>query len=102
VDFETGENKYSIKDANGVIISHPIRKGPNTYVVNFAADSRLSSVNISSTNFADDTVGFDYLGSPYNGDDSHLNSTGEIVLSAGGSTMTVNVEPVTGYITITD
>jgi len=44
-------------------------------------------------------VKFDYLGSPYNGNDNPLNS-GVISLQAGGSTATINVEPVTGFISV--
>lgn len=100
VVFNTGAESYQIEDANGVI-SHPVRKG-STYTVNFAADSRLSRVDISSVDFdTTPTVSFDYLGSPFNGNDNPLNS-GAITLNAGGSTMTVNVEPVTGYITISN
>ena len=100
VVFNTGAESYQIEDANGVI-SHPVRKG-STYTVNFAADSRLSRVDISSVDFdTTPTVSFDYLGSPFNGSSNPLNS-GVITLNAGGSTMTVNVEPVTGYITISN
>ena len=102
VDFDEGSESYSIKDVNGVIISHPIKKA-FPYTINFAADSRLDRVNITSVNFdSADTVGFDYLGSPLQSDGSYLISPGQIELSAGSSTMTVNVEPVTGYITISD
>jgi prepilin-type N-terminal cleavage/methylation domain-containing protein len=101
VVFYTSAERYQIEDANGVI-NHPIKKG-FTYVVNFAADSRLNRVNITNVNFdGTDTVGFDYLGSPLQGGGSYLISPGEIELSAGGSTIKVNVEPVTGYITISD
>lgn len=101
VVFDTGAESYSIQDANGVI-SNPV--GPGPYTVNFAADTRLRQVDISSVSFdTSDTVSFDYLGSPNSGSGSGspLNS-GVITLTAGGSTMTVNVEPVTGYITISD
>ena len=102
VVFDEGSESYSIKDVNGVIISHPIKKA-FPYTINFAADSRLDRVNITSVNFdSADTVGFDYLGSPLQSDGSYLISPGQIELSAGSSTMTVNVEPVTGYITISD
>ncbi len=104
VDFDEGAESYSIKDANGVIINHPVKKG-FPYTVNFAADSRLNKVDITSADFdTASTISFDYLGSPYSGSGagaSPLNS-GTITLTAGGSTMFVNVEPVTGYITITD
>jgi prepilin-type N-terminal cleavage/methylation domain-containing protein len=102
VVFNDGAERYQIEDANGAVISHPVKKG-FAYVVDFTADSRLDRVEIVSANFGDttSTVSFDYLGSPYNGSGDPLNS-GVITLSAGGATMTVNVEPVTGYITISD
>jgi len=62
------------------------------YTFNFANDSRLSKVVINSTTFSSDTIAFDSIGSPNNG--------GTISLSAGDITMTVRVEPVTGFITI--
>ena len=101
VVFNTGAESYQIEDANGVLIKHPVKK--SWYTVNFATDSRLNQVDISSADFGDtsETVGFDYLGSPYNGSGDPLNS-GVVTLRTGSSTMTVNVEPVTGYITISD
>jgi prepilin-type N-terminal cleavage/methylation domain-containing protein len=103
VVFDPASESYQIEDSNGVI-GHPVKKG-FPYIVNFATDSRLSRVDISSVDFdsgtsAGDTVRFDYLGSPFNASNNPLNS-GAVNLNAGGSTMTVNVEPVTGYITIT-
>ncbi len=99
VVFDPANESYQIEDSNGVI-GHPVKKGFD-YVVNFATDSRLSRVDISSVDFdTTETVKFDYLGSPFNASDNPLNS-GAVNLSAGGSTMVVNVEPVTGYITIT-
>jgi prepilin-type N-terminal cleavage/methylation domain-containing protein len=100
VVFNIGAESYQIEDVNGVI-EHPVKKG-FPYTVSFAADSRFDRVDISSAVFdAQSTVSFDYLGSPYNDGGSPLNS-GVITLSAAGATMTVNVEPVTGYITISD
>lgn len=102
VVFDTANESYQIEDEDG-LVKHPIKKGFD-YIVNFAADSRLNRVDISSVNFdssGSSKVGLNYLGSPLKAEDNYLNDTGEIVLSAGGSTMVVNVEPVTGYITIT-
>lgn len=99
--FDDAAESYQIEDSNGVI-EHPVKKGFD-YIVNFTNDSRLKKVDITSTDF-DGThiVRFDYLGSPYNGNGftNQLNS-GVINLSSGDSTMDVTVEPVTGYITIT-
>ena len=100
VVFDKSTESYQIEDPNG-IIDHPVKKGFK-YIVNFSGDSRLSKVDIVDTDF--DTTGevkFDYLGSPYNGSNTPLNS-GVISLQAGGTTTTITVEPVTGFISIED
>jgi type II secretion system protein H len=96
--FDAATESYSIKDQNGNVISHPVRKGFD-YTIDFR-NGRLSKVDIVSAAFdATSEVEFDYLGSPYDGDGNPLNS-GTISLQAGSTTMTVNVEPVTGYISV--
>ncbi len=100
VRFDKTTESYQIEDPNG-IINHPVRKGFQ-YVVNFSNDSRLNKVDIVDVDFdTTSVVKFDYLGSPYNGSDSYLNS-GVISLQAGGTTaiVTVKVESVTGFISI--
>jgi prepilin-type N-terminal cleavage/methylation domain-containing protein len=99
VVFDTAAEGYSIKNAAGTVISNPVHIGVN-YTVNFASDSRLSKVNIVSTTFgAAGTIKFDYLGTPLDSTGAALSSY-SVVLSAEGCTMTVVVEPVTGYISI--
>jgi prepilin-type N-terminal cleavage/methylation domain-containing protein len=102
VVFDKTTKSYQIEDQSGVV-SHPVKKGFK-YIVNFQNDSRLDRVNIVDADFDPDssqTIIFDYLGSPYNGDGSALNS-GTINLQADSLTKTVTVEPVTGYISISD
>ena len=101
VVFDASTETYQIEDSGGVI-DHPVRKGFQ-YIVNFSGDSRLNKVDIVSVNF-DSTaeVGFDYLGSPYTDDGSDPLNSGAITLQADSTTMTVTVEPVTGFITITN
>ncbi|OHB55159.1 MAG: hypothetical protein A2173_00300 [Planctomycetes bacterium RBG_13_44_8b] len=102
VVFETGK-KYHIEDQDGNVIAHPIKKGFN-YVIDFEGDNRLDRVEIDDVVFnpdASQTITFNYLGSPYSGTTNPLNS-GAITLQAGEITKTVHVEPVTGYISITD
>lgn len=99
IEFNTTEDSYSIKDASDTVITNPLTG--KQYIINFSSDNRFSKVDITSVNFdaTGPAVGFDYLGSPKrNGGD--LNGAGEIKLSTGGSTLTVSIEPVTGYITI--
>ncbi len=104
VVFDPVNDSYEIQDPNG-IIKHPVKKGFD-YRVDFRSDSRLDKVIIENVDFDADpgnTITFDYLGSPYSGSGTSnpLNS-GEIILRAGDFNMNVNVEPVTGFISITD
>ena len=100
VVFNESTESYQIEDPNG-IINHPVKKGFQ-YVVNFSNDSRLDKVDISAVSFdGTSRIEFDYLGSPWNGNNGPLNS-GVISLQAGGTTTTITVEPVTGFISIED
>ena len=100
VVFDKSTESYQIEDPNG-IINHPIKKGFQ-YIVDFSNDRRLNKVDIYDVDFdTTNTVKFDYLGSPYNGDGNPLNS-GIITIQAAGTPMTINVEAVTGFISIDD
>ena len=97
VVFDTANNSYQVHDPDG-IIAHPM-KSSSTFEVDFGSDSRLNQVDISSADFdSASTITFDYLGSPLSGV-TPLNS-GQVVLQAGNFTMTITVEPITGYITM--
>ena len=92
---------YRIIDESGTTIPHPVRKG-FLYTIDFRADSRVGQVDIFDVNFdGTNQVSFDYLGSPFNGAATNLNS-GVITLRAGGITRTVSVEPVTGFISVSN
>ena len=98
VVFYPASESYDIREtAADVIVKNPVRPDQD-YVVNFATDSNMSRVNIVNTDLTSDTVTFDYLGSPYTGG-SPLNS-GVITLQAEAFTIVVDIEPMTGYITI--
>lgn len=91
---------YKIVDASGATVEHPVKNSP--YVVNFSGDGRLDQVSITSVDFdGGNIVGFDYLGTPSNSS-SGLVSEGVITLTAGGVSKTVRVQPVTGFVTISD
>lgn len=101
VVFDEANETYQIEDQSGTVIPHPVKKGFN-YVVDFPNDGRLDRVVIVDADFDGDvtnTVSFDYLGSPYNGSGTPLNS-GVITLQAASVTKTVHVEPVTGFISV--
>ncbi len=91
VIFDESAESYSITTGDGEVISHPVTH--KDYVVNFKADGRVDKVNIVDADFSSfDQVSFTYLGSPDNG--------GSVTLSAGTKTMTITVEAVTGYVSI--
>jgi type II secretion system protein H len=99
VVFDKDADSYSIKDQTGSVILHPVKKG-SSYVVGFR-DKGLDKADLADVDFdGTNTVKFDYLGSPYNGNNNPLNK-GVIKLQAGGITITITVEPVTGFISIT-
>ncbi|MBW8034665.1 MAG: prepilin-type N-terminal cleavage/methylation domain-containing protein [Planctomycetes bacterium] len=99
VVFDVGGNSYEIRDESGSVIDHPMRVG-TLFSVTLSDDSRLSEVELDSVSFdSTSTVSFDYLGSPSNGSGTPLNS-GSIVLDAGNYSMTITVQPVTGFLTI--
>ncbi len=101
VVFSTQLNSYQIEDQGGNVVSHPIKIGFD-YVIDFVNDSRLNQVDISQVSFdATSRVRFDYLGSPYNGSSTPLNS-GVVTVKDKTLSRTVSVEPVTGIISISD
>jgi len=99
VVFDKNNETYSVQDQAGSVIPHPVKKGFD-YTINFLNDSRLDRVDIVDADFdGTSEVKFDYLGSPYDGDGNPLNS-GQVSLQAGTNTIQVNVEPVTGFVSI--
>ena len=105
VVFDKTTESYRIKNQDGDTITHPVKKGFD-YVIDFQNDSRLNRVGIVDADFDSDssqTITFDYLGSPYSGTgiSTPLNS-GTITLQAGVINKTIAIEPVTGYISISD
>jgi prepilin-type N-terminal cleavage/methylation domain-containing protein len=99
VVFDADAEIYAIKDEKGNAIEHPVKKGCD-YVVSLG-DEGLDRIDIFSVDFDGAAViKFDYMGTPYNADSTPL-SSGNIILNAGGATMTISVGPVTGLISIT-
>lgn len=104
VVFSPSTESYSVRDASNAVVTHPVDGKP--FTVDYRADRRLSRVNLVSADFdgsADTTLTFNYLGAPLSGavgSCSNLN-TGRITLQSDHFTLYVDVEPMTGYITIT-
>ncbi len=104
VVFDPDGKSYKIQDEAGAVITHPVLGG--NFQVDLRNERNLGRVDIASANFdnnADNAVTFNYLGSPFAGTDtgSPLNS-GQVSIQAGTFGLTVNVEPMTGYVTISD
>ncbi len=102
VVFDTANEAYQIEDNTGTPVDNPVRPG-SQYVVSLKTDSNFSRVNIATAAFntvANHSVTFDYLGSPYDTNRDPLN-TGRVTLQADTFTLYVDVEPMTGYVTIT-
>jgi len=97
VVFDATAESYQIfEDQSGTLvpIGHPVKKGFD-YVIDFRKDGRLDKVDIADVDFdSTSEIKFDCLGSPDNG--------GDITLQAGGMTIRITVEPVTGFISIED
>jgi prepilin-type N-terminal cleavage/methylation domain-containing protein len=92
VVFDKSTDSYKIEDQDSNVIPHPVKKGFD-YVIDFQNDGRLNKVDITNVDFnATSKIIFDCLGSPDNG--------GSISLEAGGTIVTITVEPVTGFISI--
>ena len=99
VVFDAGAESYRIEDQYGNVLPHPVKKGFD-YEIDFQNDGRLNKVDIISVDFdSTSEVKFDYLGSPWNGNDNPLNN-GVINLQAGSTNTIITVEPVTGYVSI--
>ncbi len=103
VVFNSAAESYEVRDSGGNVIPHPIN--PGDLAIAFPSDSRLNQVVIVSADFDpgnEETITFDYLGSPYSGSTTATPLiSGTISLQAGSfPIMTITIEPITGYVTI--
>ena len=108
--FDEVNDSYEIRvDPFGLsdVIDHPVNPGP--FVVDFSSIGSLDRVDIDAADFdsgssVSNALTFDYLGSPYSGTSTPL-LTGQITLQdkqTGNFKLYVKIEPVTGYVTISD
>jgi len=99
VTFDLNQESYSLRDDLDSVITDPIKKG-SPYTVTYPQESRLDGVTVVSADFnGTTTVQFDYKGSPLDAAGNAI-ASGSVTIGAGGHTMVVRVEPVTGYISI--
>ena len=93
VVFDTAAESYEIQNEFGATIAHPVKKGFD-YVIDLQGEG-LERVDITNVDFAASSdVMFDYLGSPDDG--------GTVTVQGGNTTAIISVEPITGYITVTN
>lgn len=91
IEFDAGSESYQIELTTGGVIDHPLKPGTD-FIVTFGVGS-FGNVDMSGVDFGGgSTVSFNYLGSPDNG--------GRVVVSDGSYSLNVDVEPVTGYVRI--
>lgn len=108
VVFDEDAESYVVQDNAGVPLPNPVNPSRNISV-SFPAERGLDRVVIDKAEFVsssstESAVTFDYLGTPYAGlDTSNTLNSGTITLAdtSGGFSLTVQVEPMTGYVTIT-
>jgi len=103
VVFDETADSYRIEDQDGVVIAHPVKRGFD-YDINLQ-NERLDKVDITGADFdSQSTVTFDYLGSPYSGTGTNPLNSGVITLQTKGTgeVISVGIEPVTGFISISD
>ena len=87
VTFSTADNTYLTQNENG----------------DFSINHTDKKLNIQSASFdGSNTIWFDHMGTPYSGDvvDGTPLLNGTIIIQSGDKEMTINVEPVTGKISI--
>ena len=106
-DDSTNTNGYKILNSTEDLIKNPISGGD--FEVRFSNDRSLNRVRIPVNGVTLDpdstpkAITFDYMGTPYSGSETEnpLNSgTIELQDTAGHFSLYVNIEPLTGYVTI--
>ena len=72
--------------------------------MNLSVNNGYKNVTVESANFDDNNrIWFDKMGMPYSGAiaDNNMLVDGSIYLKSANATMTVNIEPISGRINIT-
>ena len=92
VVFDDSAESYQV-ECDGSVVNHPVNN--RSFVVNFAADSRIERVDIYDVDFdGTSRIEFDYLGSPDNG--------GSVTLRADGVEIIISVANITGFVTVSE
>ena len=98
VVFNASNESYQLEDSSvsGEAIEHPVRKGFK-YIIDFGSSSQLNRIDIVDAAFGGTLrISFSSAGAPV------PSSGGVVSLRAGETTATISVEPVTGFIMISE
>jgi type II secretion system protein H len=99
ISFDKTMESYQVIDQAGSVVKHPLKPASN-YQVSYKNQNGLAQVDLVSADFdGTSVVKFNYIGAPYNASGWPLTS-GTISLSGGGVTITITVDPMTGYIRV--
>ena len=103
VAFDPDQESFIVQTVAGTVtttVADPVRKTPFQMI--FPQSKRFSKVRLDSADFGGArNIWFDRLGAPFSGpvpNNTPMLNKGSIVLAAGESRMTIEVEPVTGKI----
>lgn len=103
VVFTPASESYVIQDSTGTAIAHPVRPS-ETFSIALTANDNFRRVNLSAANFdgsGSNAITFNYLGCPFSGlDTTAPMNSGRVTLTAGDFTLYVDIEPMTGYVTV--
>lgn len=101
-----GYGLYTVA-TGGTPITHPLNKTEFTAAFGSTGSPGMQSTTLTSADFdGNTTLVFDELGAPYSystttNSNTPLAAAGQVKIACGTHTMTVNVEPFTGELTIT-
>ena len=97
IKIDSGGNQYWIAKASDVATAIDSPAGPSTMLVTFGAGRalELAGVTVQAYDFdGDDELRFDAFGQP------DQTTTATITLSAGNTTLTISIAPVSGEVTV--
>jgi len=109
MSFDTVNQQYTVTDAAGAVIQHPVNHTPYIQKFGGASQSSLPDLKLVSTSFvgisgtAQKIIGFDELGTPLTCSPLGVTETlasGTMTIQAGKFKLKVDIEPYTGQISV--
>lgn len=101
VIFDADAESFAVRNAADAVVTNPYNPAHGLEIT-YPNSSQYRRVTLSDVDFnGESTVLFDDLGAPYDGDGHQLN-VGHVTLTAGGTSLRIDVTPVSGRISITE